>query len=255
MNTLHGKVAVVTGAASGIGQAIATRLVEEDVQVVIADLNKATGEAVAGEIGACFVQIDLGCAADCQKLIDFTVEQFGTVHILVNNAGFQHIDAVEEFPIDVWDKMVAVMLTAPFRLTKACWPLMREQRWGRIINIASVAAVRAHPFKAGYISVKHGLLGMTRAAALEGGPLGITAHAVCPTWVQTPLVLNQIADQARTRGLKEEEVIEKIMAGSTAIGRLLKPEEVAGLVRFLCSDEAAAMTGSPVMIDGGVMAG
>jgi 3-hydroxybutyrate dehydrogenase len=255
VDSLHEKVAVVTGAASGIGRAIAENLAAGGARVIIADLQRDAGETVAAEVGGYFVETNLARAVDCQNLIQRTVEQFGTVHILVNNAGFQHIDAIDEFPEDVWDKMIAVMLTGPFRLTKACWPHMRRQQWGRIINIASVAAVRGHPFKAGYISVKHGLLGLTRATALEGGPHGITVHAVCPTWVSTPLVLNQIADQARTRGLKEEEVVEKVMAGSTAIGRLLAPKEVADLVRFLCSDAAAGMTGSPVMIDGGVVAG
>jgi 3-hydroxybutyrate dehydrogenase len=255
MTTLEGKVAVVTGAASGIGRAIAERLATDGARVVIADLNQEAGEAAAAEMGARFVQVDLSQAADCYNLIEDTVAQFGTVHILVNNAGFQHIDAIDEFPDAVWEKMLAVMLTAPFLLTKACWPHMRKQGWGRIINIASVAAVRGHPFKAGYVTVKHGLLGLTRTTALEGGAHGITANAVCPTWVQTPLVMNQIADQARTRNLKEEEIIEQVMAGTTAIGRLLLPEEVAGLVRFLCSDEASGMTGGPVLLDGGVMAG
>lgn len=255
MDSLEGKVAVVTGAASGIGKAIAERLSTDGAQVVIADINEEAGEVVAEEIGAHFVQVDLSRAVECYNLIERTAKQFGSVHILVNNAGFQHIDAIDEFPDGVWEKMMALMLTAPFLLTKACWPFMREQGWGRIINIASVAAVRGHPYKAGYVTVKHGLLGLTRTTALEGGLYGITANAVCPTWVQTPLVIDQIADQARTRGIKEEEVIEQVMSGTTAIGRLLLPEEVAGLVRYLCSDAAGGVTGGPVMIDGGVMAG
>ncbi len=255
MDSLEGKVAVVTGAASGIGKAIAERLSTDGAQVVIADINEEAGEIVAAEIGAHNVQVDLSQGVDCYNLIERTTKQFGTVHILVNNAGFQHIDAIDEFPDGVWEKMMALMLTAPFLLTKACWPFMREQGWGRIINIASVAAVRGHPYKAGYVTVKHGLLGLTRTTALEGGLYGITANAVCPTWVQTPLVIDQIADQARTRGIKEEEVIEQVMSGTTAIGRLLLPEEVAGLVRYLCSDAAGGVTGGPVMIDGGVMAG
>ena len=255
MNALEGRIAIVTGAARGIGRAIATRLAADGASLVIADIQREAGEAVARDLNGLFLETDLSHRDACRNLVERTVEAFGTVHILVNNAGFQHIDPIDEFPEDVWDKMVAVMLTAPFLLTRYSWPFMREQGWGRIINIASVAALRAHPFKSGYVSVKHGLLGLTRTAALEGGPHGITVHAVCPTWVQTPLVENQIADQARTRGIPAEEVIDKVMVASTAIQRMLAPEEVAAVVRFLCSDEAAGMTGSPVMIDGGVVAG
>jgi 3-hydroxybutyrate dehydrogenase len=251
MNQLQGRVALVTGAASGIGRAIAGRLAAEGAHIVIADVQRSAGAAVATETGGLYIQADLSQTESCRRLVEGAVGAYGSIDILVNNAGFQHIDPLEDFPEDVWDRMVAVMLTAPFLLIRYSWPFMREQGWGRVINIASVAGLRAHPYKSAYVAVKHGLIGLTRTIALEGGRYGIAAHAVCPTWVRTPLVQDQIADQARTRGVAEADVVEKLMARQTAIGRLLEPEEVAEVVAFLCSDEASAMTGSPVLVDGG----
>lgn len=252
---MQNKVVVVTGAASGIGLSIAERFATDGANVVVSDINAEAGQAAAERLDGLFIHGDLSRRADCKALIYQTVEEFGTVHILVNNAGFQHIDPVEAFPEDTWDKMIALMLTAPFLLTRYAWPLMQKQKWGRIINIASVHGVRASPFKSAYISAKHGLLGLTRTTALEGGPHGITVHAICPAYVRTPLVENQIADQARTRGISEDEVVEQVMLKPAAIKRLVEPEEVAALAAFLCRDEASAMSGSPVMIDLGWTAG
>ncbi len=249
------KVVVVTGAASGIGLAVAERFAADGAKVVISDINAAGGLVAAKRLNALFIQGDLSRRADCKALIAKTIEEFGTVHILVNNAGFQHIDPVEAFPEEVWDKMIALMLTAPFLLTRYVWPRMQAQKWGRIINIASVHGMRASPFKSAYISAKHGMLGLTRTTALEGGPHGITVHAICPAYVRTPLVENQIADQARTRGISPEEVVEGVMLKPAAIKRLVEPSEVATLTAFLCRDEASAMSGSPVMIDLGWTAG
>lgn len=254
MSDLQGKVALVTGAASGIGRAIAERLAADGAVVVIGDVQQEAGEAVAADLGGLYVHADLARAEACRELVERAAGRYGGVHILVNNAGFQHIDPIETFPEDVWERMIAVMLTAPFLLTRYCWPFMREHGWGRVINVASVAGLRAHPYKSAYISVKHGLVGLTRTTALEGAAHGIAAHAVCPTWVRTPLMENQIADQARTRGLDVGEVVEKVMAGQTAIGRLLDPTEIANVVRFLCSDDSSGMTGSPVLVDGGAVA-
>jgi len=255
MLTDEGKVAIVTGAASGIGRAIARRLAAEGAAVVVADMQEEGGQAVANEIRGAFVRTDLARRQDCQELVHKTAELYGAVHILVNNAGFQHIDPIEQFPEDEWDRMISLMLTAPFLLTRYAWPYMMAQEWGRVINISSVAGLRGHPHKSAYVAVKHGLIGLTRVTALEGGPHGITAHAVCPTWVRTPLLENQIPDQIRTRGIGAQEVMEQVMLAPIAIKRLVEPEEVAGLVAFLCSEEASAMTGSPVLIDGGVTAG
>jgi 3-hydroxybutyrate dehydrogenase len=173
------------------------------------------------------------------------------VDILVNNAGFQHISPIEEFPIEQWNKLLGVMLTAPFLLMRYSWPMMKQKGWGRVINIASVHAMVASPFKAGYISAKHGVIGLTKTAALEGGEFGITVNAICPAYVRTPLVENQIADQARTRGIKEEEVVTDVMLKNAAIKKLIEPEEVANLVAFLASDQASSITGSSLTIDSG----
>ena len=251
---LQDKVAVVTGAASGIGLAVAERLTAAGAKVVISDIQAEAGQAAAKRLGAMFVTSDLSRRADCKALVKQTLAKWGTIHVLVNNAGFQHIDSIEEFPEDTWDKMIALMLTAPFLLTRYAWPTMKAQKWGRIINIGSVLSVRAAPFKPAYVSAKHGILGLTRTTALEGGPYGITAHTICPAYVRTPLMENQIADQARTRGIPEDEVVQKVMLEPTAIKRLIEPKEVGDLVAFLCREEASAMTGSPVLIDLGMSA-
>ena len=243
------RIAIVTGAASGIGRAVAEALGSAGHRVVVADLNREGGEAVAAGVGGLFVEVDLARREDCRRLVDETLARYGTVHILVNNAAIQHIDPIDGFPPEAWDRILAVLLTAPFLLTQHVWPAMKAEGWGRIINVGSRQSVRATPFKVGYVSAKHGLLGLTKVAALEGGPLGITANAVLPTWTRTALVEKQIADQARTRGIPEDEVIEKVMMTGRPIRRLLEPEEVARLVMFLCSDDAAAITGSAYPID------
>jgi 3-hydroxybutyrate dehydrogenase len=245
---LSGKVAIVTGAASGVGKAIAERLAADGASVVVADISEK-GAQVAGAIGGLFVQGDSSRRADCKALADAALAKYGTVHILVNNAGFQHVSPIEEFPEDMWEKMIAVMLTAPFLLTRYCWPAMKAQKWGRVVNISSVHGLIASPFKAGYISAKHGLLGLTRTTALEGGPHGITVNAICPAYVRTPLVDSQIADQAKTRGIPEAEVIEKVMLEPAAVKRLIEPEEVADFVAYLCSPAAGVITGSALTMD------
>jgi 3-hydroxybutyrate dehydrogenase len=245
---LLGKVAIVTGAASGVGKAIAERIARGGGTVVVADLSPK-GEEVAKAIGGHFIQGDSSQRDDCKRLVDETLSRYGTVHVLVNNAGFQHVAPIETFPEDMWDKMIAVMLTAPFLLTRYCWPTMKAQSWGRVVNIASVHGMVASPFKAAYISAKHGLLGLTRTAALEGGPHGITVNAICPAYVRTPLVDNQIADQARTRGISESEVIEKVMLEPAAIKRLIEPEEVAEFAAWLCSPPAGTITGAALTMD------
>lgn len=168
---------------------------------------------------------------------------------MINNAGFQYIAPVEEFPEETWGRMVQVMLTAPFQLTKYLLPGMKHRGWGRIINIASIHGLVASPYKSAYISAKHGLLGLTKTVALETGPFGITVNAICPAYVRTPLVERQIADQARTRGIPEADVVERVMLELAAIKRLIEPEEVAAFALFLASDRAGAITGSVHTID------
>ncbi len=245
------KCAVVTGAASGIGLAIAKRLSQDNLNIVIADIDKIQGVKVAEELKGLFVQSDLSEATACQALIKETVEHFGGVDILINNAGFQQVSPIEHFPENKWEQMIALMLSAPFRLTKYAWPHMKEKNWGRVVNIASVHGLVASPYKAAYISAKHGLLGLTKTAALEGGEFGITVNALCPGYVRTPLVENQIADLAKSYGINEDEVVEKIMLKASAIKKMIEPSEIAELVSFLCTDNAKSITGATWTIDGG----
>jgi 3-hydroxybutyrate dehydrogenase len=242
-------VAIVTGAASGIGRAVAEALAQRGDRVVAIDIDKVGGQVVADAIDAQFVKADLSQRKDCQRLIAETLERYGRVDILVNNAGFQHIESIETFPAEIWDKMIAVMLTAPFLLTQSVWQAMKANGWGRIINISSIHGRVASPFKSAYVTAKHGLIGFTRSAALEGGAHGITVNAICPSYVQTPLVEGQIADQAQTHQLTRDEVLEQVILAPAAIKRLIRPEEIASLVVYLCSEEAGVITGADWAID------
>ena len=245
------KCAIVTGAASGIGRSIAESLADAGYTVVVADINEDQGALAAEKIGGHFVCVDLTRREDLRLLIEESIDICGRIDVLVNNAGFQHVSPLEDFPEEKWDEMLGVMLTAPILLTKYVWPHMKKQREGRVVNIASIHAMVASPNKVGYISAKHGLIGLTRTAALEGGAFGITVNALCPAYVRTPLVESQIADQAKTFGIPEEDVIEEIMLKSAAVKKLIEPEEVANLVRFLCSDSGASVTGACWTIDSG----
>ncbi len=243
------KVAIVTGAASGIGLACAARLAAEGMKVVLADVNEKAGTEHARRLGGTFVAADLSSRSGCRNLADQALKTHGTVHVLVNNAGYQHVSPIEDFPEEQWDRMLALMLTAPFLLTRYCWPAMKKQKWGRVVNIASIHALVASPFKVAYISAKHGLIGLTRTAALEGGEHGITVNAICPAYVRTPLVDGQIADQAKANNISPEEVIEKIMLAPAAVKRLVEPQEVAGFVAYLCGDAAGTITGAALTMD------
>jgi 3-hydroxybutyrate dehydrogenase len=249
---LDGRVAIVTGGAGGIGQAIATSLSAGGATVVVADRDDDGARAVADELPAAEAQIiDLADASACRAMVDDVIGRHGRLDILVNAAGFQHIAPVVDFPLERWESILRTMLTAPFVLTQAALPAMIGRGWGRIVNIGSIHSLVASPNKVGYVAAKHGLLGLTRAVALEAGAHGITCNAVCPAYVRTPLVEAQIADQSRTTGIPERNVVETIMLADAAIPRLLEASEVAAYVRFLCSDAAAGITGSAQLIDGG----
>jgi 3-hydroxybutyrate dehydrogenase len=243
------KVAIVTGGASGIGLACAERLAADGMQVVIADVNEKAGNEHAKRLAGTFVLSDLTKRSGCKQLVDEALKAHGTVHVLVNNAGYQHVSPIEDFPEDQWERMIFLMLTAPFLLTRYVWPSMKKQKWGRVVNIASIHALVASPYKAGYISAKHGLIGLTRTAALEGGEFGITVNAICPAYVRTPLVDGQLADQAKANNMSKDEVIEKIMLAPAAVKRLIEPAEVAGFVAYLCGDAAGTITGSALTMD------
>ncbi len=243
------RVAIVTGAASGIGLACAERLAADGMKVVLADVNEEAGGEHAKRLGGTFVAADLTAREGCRKLVDTALKAHGGVHVLVNNAGFQHVAPIEEFAEDQWERMLALMLTAPFLLTRYCWPAMKKQKWGRVVNIASIHALVASPFKVGYISAKHGLIGLTRTAALEGGEFGITVNALCPAYVRTPLVDGQIADQAKANNMSPQDVVEKIMLAPAAVKRLIEPREVADFVAYLCSEPAGTITGAALTMD------
>jgi 3-hydroxybutyrate dehydrogenase len=245
---LHGKVALVTGAAGGIGKAIVEGLAERGAHVIVADLQES-GLAVAEVVGGTFLQADLADMAEVRQLAEQSLAVKGGVDVLVNNAGLQHIAPVEDFPEETWAKMTQVMMVAPFQLTKHLLPGMKKHGWGRIINIASVHGLVASPYKSAYVAAKHGLIGLTKAVALESGAFGVTVNAICPAYVRTGLVESQIADQARTLGIEEERVIDDVMLGPAAIKRLIEPSEVAEMVLFLASDAASSITGTATTMD------
>jgi 3-hydroxybutyrate dehydrogenase len=248
MMLLTGRVALVTGAGSGLGRAIAETFAREGARVIVHDL-RPEARGVAEAVGGSFLQADLADPSAVRQLAEQALELAGQVDILVNNAGFQHIAPIEEFAETAWAQMLQVMLTAPFQLIKYLLPGMKERAWGRIINMASIHGLVASPFKAGYTSAKHGLLGLTKTVALEAGAHGVTVTAICPAYVRTPLVEHQIADQARTHGISRDAVVQQIMLEPAAIKRLIEPHEVAELALFLASDHAAAITGSVQTID------
>jgi len=241
---LTGRSALVTGAASGIGRACAERLAAAGAEVTVVDLNESVARDVAADFGGRAVGADL---SDYAVLDALEVE----ADIVVNNAGLQHVAAIEEFPPERFSLIIRLMLEAPFRIVRAALPGMYERGWGRVINISSVHGLRASPYKSAYVAAKHGLEGLSKAIALEGGPRGVTSNCICPAYVRTPLVEHQISDQARTHGIPEDEVIETIMLTEPAIKRLIEPEEVAELAAFLCAPEASFINGSSLVMDGG----
>ena len=249
---MNGRAAIVTGAASGIGRAIATDLAAQGTRVLFADVNVAEGERLARDFSTgVFQRADISKQADCEALVARAVREFGGVDILVNNAGLQHVAPVEEFPVETWERLVHIMLFGAFYLTRAVLPHMYAKKWGRIVNIASVHGLVASPYKSAYVAAKHGLVGFTKAVALEAAEKGVTVNAVCPSYVRTPLVEKQIADQAKVHGISEDAVIRDIMLAPAALKRLLEPSEIAAYVRFLCSDDASGITGATQVIDAG----
>jgi len=243
--SLAGRRALVTGGASGIGAACVQRLAEAGADVTVADIDEAGAKAVATAYGATVQALDL---------LDQNADLEGAasgMHIIVNNAGFQHVCAIEEFPLEKFQDILRIMVEAPFRLIKGALPHMYESGWGRVVNVSSVHGLRASPFKSAYVSGKHALEGLSKVVALEGGPRGVTSNCVNPAYVRTPLVEKQIVDQARIHGIEPEEVVERIMLTEPAIKRLVEPEEVAEAVAYLCSPAASFINGTSVVLDGG----
>jgi 3-hydroxybutyrate dehydrogenase len=252
MATLEGRVALVTGAASGIGLATARALAEAGALVTLTDVDTERGQAETARLpGARFIAANLTDPAAAGHLVAETLAASGRLDILINNAGIQFVSPIHEFPEAKWRELMEILLTAPFLLTQAALPGMYQRGWGRIVNVGSVHSLRASAYKSAYVAAKHGLLGLTRVTALEGAEHGVTCNCVCPSYVRTALVEKQIADQARIHGIPESEVVEKIMVAEAPIHRLLEPSEVAAYITFLCSDAAAGITGSAVTIDCG----
>ena len=245
------RVALVTGAASEIGRATAEVLASTGARVICADLDEAGARAVAAGIGGKSAAVDVASSEQCRAVVEQTVEREGRLDILVNNAGLQHVSPLHEMPEERWEQLLRVMLFGPFYLTRAALPHMYRQGSGRVVNIASVHALVASPNKSAYVSAKHGLLGLTRTAALEAAPHGVTVNAVCPGYVRTPLVENQLADLARTEGVPEPDVVDQVLLTNVPLKRLLEPGEVGECVRYLCSDAAAGITGAAIVLDGG----
>ncbi|HJS93532.1 MAG TPA: 3-hydroxybutyrate dehydrogenase [Solirubrobacteraceae bacterium] len=242
---MSAKAAIVTGAASGIGRAVAERLQADGMDVLAVDLRPdETGPGMSYEA-------DLTDAAANEAAVNEALNRFGRLDVIVANAGIQHVAPIDEFPVEKWNTIVAVLLTSPFLLAKYAWPALKASGAGRFVAIASVHGLVASPYKAAYVSSKHGVVGLCRTLALEGAEHGITANAVCPGYVRTPLVEKQIADQARAHGLPEEEVIEKVILQPHAVKELIEPSEVAGVVSFLVSPAGKMFTGAPITLDQG----
>lgn len=253
---LTNKVAFITGAASGIGLEIAKTFAKEGAKVVITDLNeKGAQDAVHSLKEQGYEALALPCDVtkeeQIEESINKTVETYGTVDIVVNNAGFQHVANIENFPTETFEKMLKVMVTAPFIAIKKVFPIMKKQEYGRIINIASINGLIGFAGKAAYNSAKHGVIGLTKVAALEGASHGITVNALCPGYVNTQLVQNQLKDIAKTRNITVEKVMEEVIYPLVPQKRLLSVQEVADYAAFIASDKAKGITGQAVVIDGG----
>jgi 3-hydroxybutyrate dehydrogenase len=244
MTELAGRTALVTGGASGIGAACARELAARGASVTVADVDEVAAKALADELGGTAWAVDL---LDVEALETLTLD----VDVLVNNAGVQSIDPIADFSPDRFRSMLALMVEAPFLLIRATLPSMYAKGFGRIVNVSSVHGLRASEFKVAYVTAKHGLEGLSKVTALEGGPHGVTSNCVNPGYVRTPLVTKQIADQARTHGIGEQQVLEQILLSESAIKRLVEPEEVASLVGWLASSAAGMVTGASYTMDGG----
>jgi 3-hydroxybutyrate dehydrogenase len=253
---LENKVALITGGASGIGLEIARQFASEGAKVIISDLNETVGQESAKQLQeeGCEA-IAVGCDVTSEKQVQTSFEvalnTFGRLDILVNNAGLQYVSPIEEFPTEKFEFLIKVMLTAPFVGIKHAFPIMKKQGYGRIINMASINGLVGFAGKAAYNSAKHGVIGLTKVAALEGAAHGITVNALCPGYVDTPLVQNQLVDLAKTRNVPLESVLEQVIYPLVPQRRLLSVREIADYAVFLASEKARGVTGQAVVLDGG----
>ncbi len=255
--TLADKVALVTGAASGIGLAIATKLYEAGCHIAIADLDSAKAEAAVTDLPdkdgqrKISIQADMSDYSSIFQMVESCEKQLGPVDILVNNAGFQYVAPIESFEPEMFQKLIDVMLVGPFVATQAVFGKMKQRGWGRIINISSINGKIGAPFKAGYCSAKHGIIGLTRVTAVEAGDSGVTCNAICPGFVDTPLVRNQLEDLGSGYGVSAEKVLEDVILKQVPQNRLLDAAEIGDFAVFLASEQAASITGQAINISGG----
>jgi 3-hydroxybutyrate dehydrogenase len=252
--SLQGKTAVITGSNSGIGLGVARELARAGADVVLNSFtDRDEDHKLAADLGAEFgvtaryIQADLSSGEQARMLI----EKAGRCDILVNNAGIQHVAPIEEFPVETWDRIIAIMLTSAFHTTAVALPMMRKAGWGRVVNIASAHGLTASPYKSAYVSAKHGVVGFTKVTALETAKENITANAICPGYVKTPLVEAQIPDTAKEYKMTEQEVIEQVILARQPSKQFATTEQIGGTAVFLCSDAAAQITGTTISVDGG----
>jgi 3-hydroxybutyrate dehydrogenase len=255
---LKGKSAIVTGSTSGIGLGIARSFANAGMDVMLngfgdaAEIERARG-MIEKDFGvhAAYSRADMSKPAEIVGMVHAAQQSFGKVDVLVNNAGVQHVEPVETFPIDKWDAIIAINLSAAFHAIRSVVPEMKKRKWGRIINIASAHALVASPFKSAYVSAKHGVLGLTKVVALETAEHGITVNAICPGYVLTPLVEKQIPETAKARGITEDEVVKNVLLHAQPTHQFVTTEQIGELAVFLCTRAAASITGAAVPIEGG----
>ncbi len=258
MNDLRGQVAVISGSTSGIGLALARAVASRGGEVVLNGLgDPAEIERTRAEMEAsCGVKVryhgaDMRRGDEVADMVAFAKHEFGRLDILVNNAGVQHVEAIEKFPSDKWDQIIAINLSSAFYAIRAAVPIMKAQGRGRIINVASAHGLRASPYKSAYVAAKHGVIGLTKTVALELARDNITCNAICPGFVETPIVEKQIADQARTHGISRERVLEDVILQKQPTKRFVTTDELAGIFLYLVSDLGASANGAAFPIDGG----
>ena len=257
-SSLKGKVAVITGSTSGIGLGIARGLAQAGADITLngfgdsAEIEKIQEEIEADTgVRTLYSPADMSKPDEIAAMIQEVNSKLGGVDILVNNAGIQKVAAVEVFPVDKWDAIIAINLSSAFHTIRNAIPIMKAKGWGRIINIASAHALVASPFKSAYVAAKHGVVGLTKTVALEVAETGITCNAICPGYVKTPLVEGQIRDTAKARGISEEAVIRDVMLGEQPTKKFVTTDELAGMAVFLCSNAGASTTGIALPVDGG----
>ncbi len=259
--SLAGKTALITGSTSGIGLAIAKGLAAQEAKIMLngfgdaAEIEKVRADLAAEHgVEVRFNGADLTKADQIEALFRDINDNLGGVDILVNNAGIQFVSPIEDFPPEKWDAIIGLNLTSSFHTTRLAFPGMKAKKWGRIVNIASAHALVASPFKSAYVAAKHGLLGFTKTVALEGATFGITANAICPGYVHTPLVDKQIPDTMKARNMTREQVIKEVILAAQPTGEFVSVEDITALAVFLCSDAGKAINGAPLSIDGGWVA-